>query len=93
MVSPLSRRSFLARSSVTIAAAGAAVAVPARLGHAMDTADATPELTEEELASVAAMVIHVADAATGELSVMTGTREVRIRNRRLVAQLVRLARV
>jgi len=90
-MSPLSRRTFLMRSSASIAAAGAIVALPAGLGHAADAAHESSQLSPEELSSVSTMVVHVADPSTGELSVMTGTREVRIRNRRLVAQLVRLA--
>lgn len=88
----LSRRSFLVRSSGALAAVGAIAAVPSGLAHAADASDRTPVLTEAELASVESMVIHVADPGTGELSVMTGTHEFRVRNRRLVAQLVRLVR-
>jgi hypothetical protein len=84
----VSRRSFLIRSSATLAAAGAVAVIPAGAVRLADSKkQAYPELTPEESSALQSLVVHVANPATGELSVMFGTEEVRIKDHRLIAQL------
>ncbi|WP_298338995.1 hypothetical protein [Ferrimicrobium sp.] len=84
----VSRRSFLIRSSATVAAAGAVAVVPGGAARLVDSRkQAYSQLTPEESSALQSLVVHVANPATGELSVMFGTQEVRIKDHRLVAQL------
>ncbi|MGC9156049.1 MAG: hypothetical protein ACP5HZ_10405 [Ferrimicrobium sp.] len=84
----VSRRSFLIRSSATLAAAGAVAVVPSGAARLVDSRkQAYSQLTPEESSALQSLVVHVANPATGELSVMFGTQEVRIKDHRLVAQL------
>jgi len=93
-VSDISRRRFLGRGSLTVAAATAGASVPAGILPALVTASEDAPLTEEEVATVAgsgegALVAHVKDLAAGEISVFSGTREVVIRDPTIAARLAR----
>jgi anaerobic selenocysteine-containing dehydrogenase len=89
----VSRRSFLIRSSATLAAAGAVAAIPAGAVRLADSREKTNEaLTPEEASALSSLVVHVANPATGELSVMVGTEEVHITDHRLVARLASMVR-
>lgn len=78
------RRGFLKVAGAGVAAAGAAVAVPA-LGRG---SSATAKPTVPASAS-GAVVAHIADVHGSELSVMVEGREVLITDRDLVARLAR----
>jgi hypothetical protein len=93
-MSEVTRRAFLKQGGVTAAAAGAAVAIPKNL-----LPKARPESTERPArqATKAAtkreakrhLVVHVPDTNKSELRLMVGEREVVLRDRDLVARLVR----
>lgn len=87
----LTRRSFLTRAS-TAAAGGALVggltALPRLAGIPLPTA-ATPAAATTE--RVQGLIAHVRNAATGEISVMVGTREVIHRDRSLAMRLMDIA--
>jgi hypothetical protein len=103
----LSRRAFLARSSMVAAAAGAASAIPgltsvfgaaqteapAVEGAVADTA--TLEAADAGIGaadSAVPLVAHVRDLSTGEIAVFNGTREVIVRDPQLANNLFRAAR-
>ena len=89
---PTSRRQFLKRSSAVAAAAGVAAAVPvsaAKVLTASDkshVADREPELPDDPGVDVP-VVAHVRDVRKGLVSLYTGEREVKVRNKRLAAAL------
>jgi hypothetical protein len=99
----VSRRSFLKVGSIGVAAAGVASVVPG-VGAALGLASAeTPELTDVgtevggDAASAlsgdaGAMVLHVSDSASGEMSLYVGEREVVFRDPSLLDRLVNVAR-
>lgn len=86
------------RSSIVAAAAGAASAVPGLAGLLGSVEAEAPSLdgSAAELDGVAAgtngatapLVVHVRDVATGEIGILNGTREVIVRDPRLVARLI-----
>jgi hypothetical protein len=82
----LTRRAFVARSAGTAAgmtAIGALVTDQAQAdGHAHPVADAHRH----------PVVAYVRDARKGEVSLMSGDREVTVRDRKLAAQITRAAR-
>lgn len=85
----LTRRSFLKQTSVSAATLGLLPAIPAlaAISH-------PPEAAAQELSALSAvpMVVHVSDAATGEVTLLVGAREIVFRDRRLVARLIKAAR-
>jgi len=93
----VSRRTFLGRGSLAVAAAGVLSAVPGLSGliGAAETegpaADAT--VADGTAASLTEpLVAHVRDISTGEISVFNGTREVILRDPQLANRLLRAAR-
>jgi hypothetical protein len=52
---------------------------------------ATDDETSQRDAATNSLVAYVKDSTTGEISVMSGDREVVVRNRRLAQQLARIA--
>jgi hypothetical protein len=90
MVSGLSRRLFLTRSSLTVVAAGVASAIPV-LPSVVTSAEAEAPAAEEEITETeslaAPLVAHVKNLQTGELSLYSGEREINILDRGLAARL------
>ena len=97
LASPMSRRSLLrgaaGAGAVGLAAAAGAGAVfaatrpadatsPADAGKAAATGTAAAKPSGEPL------VVYLRDTSTGEFEIFNGTRQVRVRNPRLVAQLL-----
>ncbi|MDQ6771498.1 MAG: hypothetical protein M3024_00680 [Candidatus Dormibacteraeota bacterium] len=89
----VSRRRFIATSSIAVGAAamgGALAAIPhmrvlpATLGPA--TTSLAPEVSGE------ALVLHVSNIETAEVSLMMGTREIVYHDRQLVAGLLNAAK-
>jgi hypothetical protein len=88
----------LTRRDVLRASAGAAAAVPiATLG--VNAVEAAPDLDTEleqnallDRVGRAPVVFAIHDPRRGVMSILRGTKEVRIRNRRLVARILRAAR-
>jgi len=95
----VSRRTFLGRGSLAVAAAGVLSSVPGLSGllGAAETeapaADATVAGADAGAANLAEpLVAHVRDMSTGEISVFNGTREVILRDPQLAGRLARAAR-
>jgi hypothetical protein len=86
-----SRRSFLRGAGVTAAVATASVIVPS----AAMAATGHPSKTEDDRAQgdaiTGTVVAYVKDSKTGEISVMSGDREVVIKDRKLAQRLARIA--
>jgi hypothetical protein len=89
-VQPVSRRSFLLRGS---AAAGvAAVAAGTGVASISGPAGASP-LTAEELEALdQPVLVHVRDAAKGEVEVLVGESEIVFTDKPLVAKVLRATR-
>ncbi|HEV2370126.1 MAG TPA: hypothetical protein VGR90_09630 [Acidimicrobiales bacterium] len=90
----MSRRRFLGRGSLTMAAATAAATAPAGLVPVILTAGEDAPLTEDEISAAAGsgdgvLIAHIRDLANGEISVFSGTQEVVIRDPRVAARIAR----
>ncbi len=95
----VSRRTFLGRGSLAVAAAGVLSTVPGLSGllGAAETeapaADASVVGADAGAANLSEpLVAHVRDLSTGEISLFNGTQEVIVRNPQLANQLARAAR-
>jgi hypothetical protein len=95
IVSGLSRRLFLTKSSLTVVAAGVVSAMPA-LPAVVSSAEAEAPAAEEEIGSsetlTAPLVAHVKNLQTGEVSLYSGEREISILDRGLAARLFNAAK-
>jgi len=90
-VSEVTRRKFLIGSGIGAAgvvAAGAAGGLP---GIASAAADA-PSHEELETAARRPMMLHVRDARRGEVGILVGEKEVVVKDKALVAKLLRATR-
>jgi hypothetical protein len=100
----ITRRTVLRSGSIGAAAAGLLAAVPGLSGLIGGASSAAPELSgaaSGEAAGVAAadtsavtgpIVAHITDAATGDISLYVGEREIPYRDPALVAHLLHAAR-
>ena len=87
---PVSRRSFLVRSSAGVA--GAAAVAGGGIVAMTGVAGAAP-LTEEELGELdQPVMLSIRDAAAGEVAVLVGDREVLFTDRSLVANVLRASK-
>jgi hypothetical protein len=86
---PTSRRSFLRNTSIAVAAAGVATAVPVSAAHALDKAP--PPVPNDESADVP-VVAHVRNLRKGEVVLYTGEREVSVTDKRLASLLYHATR-
>ena len=95
----VSRRSFLGKGSMAVAAAGVLSSVPGLSSlfsaaeteaPAGDAAVAGADVGTADLSEP--LVAHVRDISTGEISVFNGTREVIVRDPQLASRLVRAVR-
>ena len=88
----LSRRVFLS-SGAGVAAAGVAIAAKAGIAAAAISPDPTadPAVTIEELNAAGPLVVHIRDAAAGEVSVMSGEDEVVFTDPSFIARVVSAA--
>jgi hypothetical protein len=84
----LTRRGFLAKTSIGAAALGALIAFP-NWGKA-DHAEAAPELVSTKKLD-GLIVAHVRNVSKGEIALMIDTRAIVFRDRALVARLIRRA--
>ena len=92
-MSSLSRRTFLKRGSLGVAAAGVAAALPAGLLEEAGAASGSVPAEVPEGASLTEPIVaHLKDLATGDVSVYVGTREVSVRDPGLAARLYHAAR-
>jgi len=95
----VSRRTFLGRGSLAVAAAGVLSSVPGLsglLGAAETEAPAADTSVAGADAGAASLtdplVAHVRDISTGEISVFNGTSEIVLRNPQLANQILRASR-
>ena len=87
---PVSRRSFLVRSSAGVA--GAAAVGAGGIAAMTGVAGAAP-LTEEEIGELdQTVLLSVRDAAAGEVALLVGDREVVFTDRSLVANVLRASK-
>jgi hypothetical protein len=86
---PTSRRNFLRNTSVAVAAAGVASAVPLSAAQALE--HRSPSLPDDDTVD-RPVVAHVRDVRKGEVLVYTGEREVKITDKRLAALLYHATR-
>jgi uncharacterized membrane protein YeiH len=101
-VEPVNRRTFLKQAGVTAAAVGAIAAAPGSIGIAgATTAGAATagggalreaQLSHEEAGAARSLIAHVRNAATGEIALYVGEREITIHDRQVAARLVRASR-
>jgi hypothetical protein len=95
VVSGLSRRLFLTKSSMTVVAAGVVSAMPA-LPTIVTEAEAEAPAAESEVgegeALTGPLVAHVKNLQTGEVSLYSGEREINILDRGLAARLFNAAK-
>ncbi|HYU71439.1 MAG TPA: hypothetical protein VEL31_02055 [Ktedonobacteraceae bacterium] len=88
----LTRRKFFRDTSVSAATLGALAVVPAL----STVAESSPETVAPELSTAAAvfepLMAHVRDIATGEVSLLVGSREIIYRDPEFVMRLLKLAR-
>ena len=95
----VTRRTFLGRGSMAVAAAGVLSSVPG-LSSLLSAGEAEAPAADASIAGADAggadlaepLVAHVRDLSTGEISLFNGTREVIVRNPQLASQLARAAR-
>ena len=95
----VTRRTFLGRGSMAVAAAGVLSSVPG-LSSLLGAGDAEAPAADASIAGADAgaanlsepLVAHVRDLSTGEISLFNGTREIIVRNPQLASQLARAAR-
>ena len=85
----LSRKSFIEQASVGAAAAAALVTVPG-FAFSRETAQASAA-SAHTTAHGGPILAHVRNAATGEIAVLFGTREVIIHDREVAHRLLRAA--
>ncbi len=86
---PTSRRSFLRNTSIAVAAAGVATALPTTAAHALD--HHAPPVPDDATADVP-VVAHVRDLRRGEVVLYTGEREVAVTDKRLASLLYHATR-
>ena len=86
----LTRRGFIRQTSASVAAPGMRVAAPQLIASTEPAADTAITASEPSLAALTEpMLAHVRDAATGEVSLLVGTREIIFRDTELVMLLLR----
>jgi hypothetical protein len=91
---PVTRRSFLIKGSAgAVGAAGLAAGGGLALSSAAAAETKEPELRPDEAADAPGTVlVEIKDAATGEVEILVGEREVSFTDKALVAKVLRAAR-
>ncbi len=85
----LTRRSFLQQTPVSAAALSLLPAIPALAAVHHSTKAAAPRLSAK---SAGSMVVHVNNVATGEMTLLVGTRAIVLRDPRIVACFIEATR-
>lgn len=86
----LTRRSLIQQTPVAAATLSLLPAMPALAGIRRSANAAAPQLSPA--ASTGSMVVHVNNLATGEMTLLVGTREIVLRDPRIVAHLIEATR-
>jgi hypothetical protein len=88
----LARRGFLKRTTASVATIGVMASVPTALAAITEAPQAT-ETAETDLSSLSLaegpVIAHISNLATGEISLLSGTREIVFRDPDLVMRLLR----
>ena len=88
----LARRGFLKRTTASVATIGIMASVPVAL-TAMTDAPQITETVQTDLSGLSLaegpLVAHISDLATGEISLLSGTREIVFRDPDLVLRLLK----
>lgn len=88
----LARRGFLKRTTASVATIGIMASVPVAL-TAMTDAPQITETVQTDLSSLSLaegpLVAHISNLATGEISLLSGTREIVFRDPDLVMRLLK----
>jgi hypothetical protein len=95
-VEPINRRAFMSRTGAVVAAAGAAVLIPAEIAGAVTKVSggaaaknvATPSVVTSSKEPVAPIIAHLRDAASGEIAVFSGSQAFALHDPALAAQLI-----
>lgn len=85
----LNRRSFLKQTSVSVATVGLLSSLPAFAVISESPHGSKPEAPATGFAEP--MIAHVSDAATGEVALLVGAREIIFRDPQLVSRLIEAA--
>jgi hypothetical protein len=90
---PVTRRSFLIKGSAGAVGAAGLAAGGLALSSAAAAETKEPELRPDEAADAPGTVlVEIKDAATGEVEILVGEREVSFTDKALVAKVLRAAR-
>jgi CHASE2 domain-containing sensor protein len=89
---PVTRRSFLIKGSAGAVGAAGLAAGGLALSSAAAADSKEPELRPDEAADVGPVLVDIKDAATGEVEILVGEREVSFTDKALVAKVLRAAR-
>ncbi|MDA8331417.1 MAG: hypothetical protein M0027_09490 [Candidatus Dormibacteraeota bacterium] len=87
----VTRRVFLRRASLGVAAVGVATTVPGFLRGSVKPTTKTSPNSARPLATVAQegpLVAHIQDVSSGQITLMIGSREVTYQNREMANQLL-----
>jgi hypothetical protein len=89
---PVTRRSFLIKGSAGAVGAAGLAAGGLALSSAAAADSKESELRPDEAADVGPVLVDIKDAATGEVEILVGEREVSFTDKALVAKVLRAAR-
>ncbi len=89
---PVTRRTFLKRAGVGAAAVGVAATVPSFLRNGAKPSKVTPAVPMGRVSQEGPVVAHISDANTGDITLMSGTKEVTYHNPALARELLRASR-
>ena len=85
----VTRRGFIAQTSVSVATIGMLAAVPAFTADPEATDVAATDLSTTLTNIPETLIAHVSDPASGEISLLVGTKEIIYRDPELVMRLLR----
>ncbi len=88
----VTRNLFLKQASAGAVTVGALAALPGMTSAAHAAPKSVPAEDGSPVSHRGPLVAHVKDAASGEISFLVGTREIKVHNPELVRQLVKAAR-
>jgi hypothetical protein len=88
---PVTRRSFLKRAGLGAAAVGVAATVPSFMRDRAKPSQMTPAVPMGRVSQSGPVVAHISDANTGDITLMSGTKEVTYHNAALARELLRAA--
>ena len=87
----LTRRGFIGQTTASVATIGVLASVPT-LVAAPEMTEVVADTTEAELSATTfseSIVAHISDLASGELTIMSGTKEIVLRDADLVMRLLK----